>query len=860
LRNLADRELKPSFERIPGVANVEVFGGLEREVRVKVSPERLRSLLLTIDDIIHAVSRDNQNTPVGNITEGNFKYLIRSEGEFQKPEDLGNIIVKQIGQRPIYLSDVAIISDSYKDIESVARLNGKPAVNLQLKKESGANPVQISDNVKKLIPRLESRYKGRMKIAIAKDGSDFIRDSIQMVIDNATTGAILSIIVIFLFLWNVRSTIIIGTTIPMAVIITFAFMYLRPGMTLNLMTLGGLALGIGMMVDNAIVVLENIYRRMRFEGDDKRAEISVTGTEQVTLAIFASTLTTVAVFLPIGFVPGVVGEIFNNMSLAIVFSLIASYLTAVTVVPLMSSRMLRTKAEGREYIMDVFRGIYRAFLGFLLRSAWRRWAYFLLMVGLFVGSFRFFPPMEFFPKMDRGTLILKYEMPEGTSIETTDLFSLKVEEIVRRFPEVERFQCNTKMAEGNVTITLVPLEKRTKTTNQLVQLIRQEVARLPGYTDLTFAEPGMGPPDAGKPVQIEVSGDDFDVVASLCLDITERVKNVPGLKDINSGVKAGRPEVRVEFDREKLKDLGIDLAGAAGMLRSFIYGTIAGKYKERNEEFDVRVEAMERYKDQVGKLEHLDMALDDKVVVNLAQIARFRESRGFSKIERKNLKRQLKVTADIENRPLQAVILDIQKLLKDVPVPSGYEINFGGEEEERAEAFGNLNWALLASIILVYMIMAAQFESLAQAFIIMFTIPLSIIGVILALNIYGFAFSITAMIGIIMLAGIVVNNGIILIDYINQARAEGMEKIDAALESGAIRLRPVLMTVGTTVIGMFPLSLGIGAGSDFYQPLAITVIGGLIVSTFLTLTYVPVVYVMVDNLVEGLTRIVRRFI
>ncbi len=699
-----------------------------------------------------------------------------------------------------------------------------------------------------------------MKIAIAKDGSDFIRDSIQMVIDNASTGAVLSVIVIFLFLWNVRSTIIIGVTIPMAVIITFAFMYLRKGMTLNLMTLGGLALGIGMMVDNAIVVLENIYRRMRFEGDEKRAEISITGTEQVTLAIFASTLTTVAVFLPIGFVPGVVGEIFNNMSLAIVFSLIASYLTAITVVPLLSARILRTSVEGREYIMDVFRNLYRAFLGFLLRSAWRRWTWFLLMVGLFIGSFSFFPPMEFFPKMDRGTFILKFEMPEGTSIETTDAFAQRIEEIVRRYPEVERYQSNTKMAEGNVTITLVPREKRKNTTNQFVQMIRQEVARLPGYVDLTFSEPGLGPPDAGKPVQIEVTGDDFDVVASICLDITERVKSVRGLKDINSGVKSGRPEVRVEFDREKLRDLGIDLAGAAGMLRSFIYGTIAGKYKERNEEFDVRVEAMERYKDQVGKLEHLDMALDDKVVVNLAQIARFRESRGYSKIERKNLKRQLKVTADIENRPLQAVILDIQKLLKDVQVPSGYEINFGGEEEERAEAFGNLNWALLASIILVYMIMASQFESLSQAFIIMFTIPLSIIGVILALNVYGFAFSITAMIGIIMLAGIVVNNGIILIDYINQGRAEGMEKVDAAIESGAIRLRPVLMTTGTTIIGMFPLSLGIGAGSDFYQPLAITVIGGLTISTILTLTYVPVVYVMVDNLVEGFTRIAKRFI
>ncbi|HNW33566.1 MAG TPA: efflux RND transporter permease subunit [Candidatus Ozemobacteraceae bacterium] len=861
LRRIADKEIKPAFERIGGVANVEVFGGLEREIRVKVNPDRLKAFKLTINDVIGAVTRDNQNTPVGNITEGNFKYLVRSEGEVKTPRDLGGIVVRNIDGRPVYLSELARIEDGYKEIESVSRLNGKSAVTLALKKEAGANPVDISDAVKKVLPKLEEEYKKKITLSIGNDSSEFIRDSIQMVKDNSMTGAVLAVIVLFLFLKSIRSTIIIGVGIPLAVITTFAMMMLKKGMTLNLMTLGGLALGIGMIVDNSVVVLENIYRLLVERGESDRREIAIQGANEMYLAIMASTLTTVVVFVPIAFVPGVVGEIFSNMSATIVFSLLASLVVAVTVVPLMCAYGLKIGKTPREPLMDLIKRFYKALLSWILAKAWRRWAYFFLMFVVFWKSFAFMPPLEFFPKMDRGSFVLKFEAPEGTSIEKTDVIAMAMEEKLKPVPEIEKIITNLKLGEGDITVVLLPKEKRTKTTNDVIRDLRPAIAEIPGYRTVAFNEPKMGGPEGGKAVQIEVSGDDFTVIESICQQITEKIKGVPGLKDLDSGVKAGRPEIKVEFDRARLGDLKLELGTVAEMVRSYVYGTLAGQYKEDNEEYDIRVEAADNVKNRVDAFRRLEVNVNDSTNINLAQVAKVYEGRGYTRIERKNLKRLIKVQADIDNRPLQAVVQDITKCLKDVKLPAGYEVNFGGDEEERVEAFRNLSIALIASVLLVYMIMASQFESLAYPFIIMFTIPLSIIGVILFLRLYGFAFSITAMIGVIMLAGIAVNNGIILIDnIIERRRASDISREQAALESGVVRIRPILMTVLTTILGMLPLSFGIGAGADFYQPLAITVIGGFLISTILTLTYVPVVYVIVDGIVSSVTNVLRRFI
>lgn len=955
LRRIADREIKPAFQQISGVANVEVKGGLQREIRVKVSPERMLAFNLTIDDIITAVSKDNANTPLGNITEGSFKYLLRSEGQAKTPQQLGNIIVKEINTRPVYLSEIATIDDSFKEIESLSRINGQPSVTLEIKKSADANPVLISDAAQALIPRLIEKYRGRMTIVVGNDQTDFIRDTIQMVKDNALLGGLFAITVLFIFLQNYRSTIIIGMSIPIAILTTFGLLSLKEDISLNLMTLGGLALGIGMMIDNAIVVMENIYRFFTDNPDGDRKELAAKAAEEVLMPIIASTATTVAVFLPIGFVPAVVGEIFFNMSLAIVFSLLASLLVAVTFIPMLCSRFLvldglfietiivrmykalglwckknwgkasaalisliavpavalfaglsnpavlrileRTPLAGRAinplsdsllvtagillsvlllplllamfftvfnfltarilfpiidiFIMKILRGIYLKLLSTLLKRWYLRLAYAMLIAFVFGLSIKFMPPQTFFPPMDRGEVTIQFETPEGTSVEQTDSITSQIEKILLKVPEISKVITNSAVGKGTLAVKLTPKAERTRKTNDIVNEVREQIDIIPGIRTINFKEPQMGAPSRGKSIQIEVMGDDFDKIEEICLEIYERIKSVEGLKDLESGIKKGRPEFRLVFDREKIRDMGLSLVKIAEMVKSHIYGSLAGKYREQNDEFDIRVEASDISKDKIARLKELEVSLEKGKFVKLSQIAEFRPASGYSTVERKNMARRLIVQADPNNRAIGAITSEINEKIRDIKLPPGYIINFGGENEDMKKAFGYLALALLASVLLVYMIMASQFESIIYPFIIMFTIPLSLIGVVAGLQIMGFAFSVTAMIGIIMLAGIAVNNGIILIEYMLQRREHFNESsFDAAIQAGLLRFRPILMTVCTTLLGMLPLALGIGAGADFYQPLAISVSGGLLVSTLLTLTFVPTVFIMVENILE----------
>ncbi|MDD3147045.1 MAG: efflux RND transporter permease subunit [Candidatus Riflebacteria bacterium] len=966
LRRIADREIKPAFQQIGGVSNVEIKGGLEREIRVKIFPDRLLAYELTIDDVITAVSKDNQNTPLGNINEGSFKYLLRSEGQVKNPQQLGSIIIKEINRRPVYLSEISNIEDLYKEIESTSRINSQPSVTLEIKKSADANPVLISDAAQRLIPKLVEKYKGRLTITIGNDQTAFIRDTIQMVKDNALMGGLFAIIVLFTFLQNYRSTIIIGTSIPLAIITTFGLLSLKEDISLNLMTLGGLALGIGMMVDNAIVVMENIYRFYADNPSGDRKELAAKASEEVLMPVIASTATTVAVFLPIGFVPAVVGEIFFNMSLAIVFSLLASLVVAITFMPMLCSRFLvldgpfietiivrmyralfrwlqthplkslslilalfllpaigffrglnnqaiiqllqKTPLAGHEFspgidsllgsaillltltllplvvavffkifnfltarilfplvdiiIMKVLRTLYLKVLNSLLHHWYLRLGYCALILALFIFSLKMQPAMTFFPAMDRGEVSVEFETPEGTSVEKTDEITRQIEEIFLKIPEVSKVITNSAVGKGTLAIKLTPKKERTKTTNDIVRDARLQVETIAGIRTINYKEPGMGKPSRGKSIQVEVMGDDFTIMEGICMEIYERIKDVEGLKDLESGIKAGRPEFRLVFDREKIRDMGLSLVKIAEMARSHVYGTLAGKYRENNDEYDIRVEAADLSKDKIARIKDLEISLEKGKFVKLSQVAEFRPASGYSTIERKNNARRMIVQADPDKRAIGAITSDITDKIKDIKLPPGYSINFGGENEEMVEAFTYLGIALIASVLLVYMIMASQFESLLYPFLIMFTIPLSYIGVVGGLRVMGFDFSVTAMIGIIMLAGIAVNNGIILIEYILQRRRENSDNdIDAALEAGKLRFRPILMTTFTTLLGMSPLALGIGAGADFYQPLAISVSGGLLVSTLITLTFVPTIFIMAENTLrfvksffEGFTR------
>ncbi len=767
-------------------------------------------------------------------------------------------------------------------------------------------------------------------------------------------GGIFAIIVLFLFLQNYRSTVIIGTSIPLAIITTFGLLKFQEDITLNLMTLGGLALGIGMMVDNAIVVMENIYRFFTDNPGGDRKELAIKATEEVLMPVIASTATTVAVFLPIGFIPDMIGDIFFNMSLAIIYSLLASLVVAVTFVPMLCSRfmkmdglfleeivfrmymalaawlrkhpgrslaalaglfilpaigfykgmnspflikmLLKTPLAGHVFnpgtdsllasgllliavlvlpllvavaswvfnqfctrvlfrlvnlILGATVSFYVVALRFLLQHWFLRLGYCGFILALFLFSIKMQPAMTFFPAMDRGEVNITFETPEGTSVEKSDEITRQIEKILLTVPEIKTVITSSSVGRGSLAVKLKPDSERQRSTNDVIREVRDQVNTIPGIRTINYKEPGMGKPSHGKSIQIEVMGDDFAVIEGLCQQIHDRIKDLEGIKDLESGVKSGRPEVRLVFDREKIRDMGLSLVKISEMARSYVYGSLAGKYREKNDEFDIRVEAADLAKDKIARLKDLEISLEDGKFVKLSQIAEFKPATGYSTIERKNNARRLIVQADPDRRAIGAITADINERIKDIQVPAGYTINFGGENEDMLKAFMYLAIALIASVLLVYMIMAAQFESLLYPFLIMFTIPLSYIGVVGGLRAMGFDFSVTAMIGIIMLAGIAVNNGIILIEYILQRRRENNETdIDAAVAAGKLRFRPIIMTVFTTLLGMIPLALGLGAGSDFYQPLAIVVSAGLFISTLLTLTFVPTIFVMAENIIR----------
>ncbi|MDD3000908.1 MAG: efflux RND transporter permease subunit [Candidatus Riflebacteria bacterium] len=963
LRRIADREIKPAFQQISGVASVDISGGREREIRVKVFPEKLLALNLTIDDIAAAIAKDNANTSLGNMTEGAFRYLLRSDGRMTNPQHLGNIIVKEVNSRPIYISELAVIEDSYKDISTVSRINGSPSVTMAIKKVTEANPVNISDAAMKLIPELEKKYQGKLKIVVGKDQTTFIRDTIQMVKDNSIMGGLFAVIILFIFLQNYRSTLIVGISIPIAILATFGLLMLKKDISLNLMTLGGLALGIGMIVDNAIVVMENIYRFYSENKGGDRRELAIKATEEVFMPVIASTATTVVAFLPIGLIPEMVGEIFFNMSLSIIFSLSASLVVAVTFLPMLCSKFLSLEGVNLETIVfrmyksllnwakaniikciasvifivivptagfffgiqnaaikdfmtklswvslsgnpgkesllfglgilaivlllpvivafisfifnllafkilfPIFNGILEAIRKVYLKALrvlvtkWQaRLAYLLLIVSLFALSVKNQPPFSFFPAMDRGELVVEFETPAGTSVDNTDIITKQIEQLFLGVPEVDKVITKSEVGKGSLDIKMVPTLQRIRTTDEVVREIRKSVEIIPGIKTLNFKEPRMGRPNSGKSIQIEVLGDDFAILETICLQIYERIKGVEGLIDLESGVENGRPEFRLIFDREKIRDMGLNLVTIADRARTYIYGTIAGKYRESNDEYDIRVEAVDISKDKIARIKDLEIALPDGKFVKLSQIAKFEAANGYTTIERKNVARCLIVQGEPDKRSIGAITSDIQERIKDIEIPPGYRINFGGENEDMARSFKYLAVALVASLLLVYMIMASQFESLLYPFLIMFTIPLSYIGVIAGFNYMGFSFTVTAMIGIIMLAGIAVNNGIVLIEFILQRRATLDESnAEAAIAAGNLRFRPILMTTSTTLLGMLPLAFGIGAGADFYQPLAISVSGGLVVSTLLTLTFVPSIFVTAENVISFISKFFGQF-
>lgn len=873
LKNLIEDEVARRLERIEGVASAQVFSMDEREILVDLDPASLEAYKLSVDQIIAALRMENLNLPGGRVVERRTEFLVRTMGEFQTLEDIREVIVGLTSTgAPIYLRDVAEVKDTLKDFRYRARIQGQKGVFLFISKRSGANTVLTTKAVKKELAKIRENLPPDIEFFVAMDQADMIQKVINRTANNALVGGILAMIFILVFLRNWRPTITIFLAIPLSIITTFIAFYLA-GYTINLMTLGGLALGIGMLVDNAVVVIENIFRHLE-EGVD-RENAAKNGASEVGMAITASTLTTIAVFFPMVFARGITGQLTRGLALAIAFSLVSSLFVALTVVPMVASLLFkanRNKLVNGSPEKQKSKRIHRMrefYQGLLLRSLRRRRWVLAGVFGLFIISLAIIPFMgaEFMPPMDRSMIVLSVKLPVGSTIDETDRVVHMVEELLAQEPDVEIVTAQagsqaedypteaagefnpTGPHEAIIWAGLVDKKDRQLSDLELSEKIRAKLPPLEGvkFEMIDIGQMFMG--GAQNPVEIKIFGQEIPVLKEIAETIVSRIKNVEGLRDLKHSLSEAKPEYHLRINRDEASRLGIKVSQIAQTIQAAALGRVATRYRSGNEEYDIRVRFKEDYRNDLEDILKIPILTPTGQTIPVGQMARVERGEGPIQITRENQAREVMVTANIAGRDLGSVIRDIKTRLKDLEtsLPQGYFLEYGGQYEEMQDAFVIMAGAFLLAILLVYMIMASQFESFLHPFVIMFTVPLSLIGVILALLIAGKPVNLPVLIGFVMLAGIAVNNGIVMVDYINQLKRRGVEPREAILQGCAVRLRPVLITALTTILGMLPMALSTSEGASLRATMAITVMGGLAATTLLTLFVIPAIYSLVTR-------------
>jgi HAE1 family hydrophobic/amphiphilic exporter-1 len=871
LKELIEDEVAPRLERIDGVASAQVFSMDTREILVAVDKAALESFNISFDQILMALSMENLNLPAGRVTERHSEYLLRTIGEFRSLDDVRNTIIgsTQTGQ-PIYLTDIAAVRDTLKDTRLISRTQGEKAVFYFISKRSGANTVTTAQAVNRELDRILPTLPPDVTFHPFMDQADMIQSVVRRTGNNALVGGILAIFFIFIFLRNWRPTLTIALAIPLSIITTFIAFYLA-GYTINLLTLGGLALGIGMLVDNAIVVIESIFRHM--EEGENREEAAKRGASEVGMAITASTLTTIAVFFPMVFAQGITGRLTRGLALAIAFSLLASLFVALTVVPMVASVLFKAnnrqdeeRKNKRKIQFEKARNFYRNLLHKALK---RRGLVLGGTFGLLVLSLAIVPFLgtEFMPAMDREMIMLQVKMPVGTSLEETNRVVTMVERLMAQEPEVLNVSVQvgsqaeenpadmaggmstTGSHEGLLWVGLTPLRERDLSDIEVMEKIR---SKLPKLKDVKFESLDIGQAMMGgatAPVEIKIFGKDISILKEIGDNVVERIRGVEGLRDVTHSLAEGKPEYHITIEREKASRMGLKVSQVGNAIQTATLGKVATRFREGNEEIDIRVRFEEKFRDRLEDIRNIPIMTPLNTTVSLGEVAVITRGEGPIRINRENQARVITVTGNIVGRDLGSVVRDIRGRIADIErgLPSGYFTEFGGQFEQMQEAFVIMAAAFALATLLVYMIMASQFESFRHPFVIMFTIPLSIIGVIVALLISGRPVSLPVLIGFIILGGIAVNNGIVMVDYINQLKQRGVDKKEAILQACVVRLRPVLITAFTTILGMMPMALSVSEGAEMRAPMAITVVGGLTATTFLTLFIIPIVYSFFDR-------------
>ncbi|ACL69263.1 efflux RND transporter permease subunit [Halothermothrix orenii] len=851
LKKYIDDNIAPRLERLQGVASVELIGGKERIILVSLDRDKMKNYNVAFTSVVNSLLMENINLSGGSVRRGNRELLVRTTGKFKSLDDIKNILIPT-SSGSVPLKDIATVKDTFKKVDSKARMNKEPGVVLLIQKQTDANTVKVSSRIKKELASLKEETNGSLTIIPIMDQADYIERSIGNVGLNAIIGGILAVLILFYFLRNFSSTLIIATAIPVSVITTFLLIYFG-GLTLNMMTLGGLALGIGMLVDNAIVVLENIFRY--HQAGLGKVKAASRGSTEVGMAITASTLTTIIVFLPIVYVEGIASQLFKELALTVTFSLLASLAVALTLIPMLSSKIIASannKEVSRfEKFLEKTRDKYRDMLRWCLGNKKK---VVLGLVIVFVASLTLIPLIgaEFIPEMDQGQFTITAELPLGTSLDITDKVSARIEEEVLKIPEVKTILASIGTSGQMITspspettsiyVQLKDLSRRERSTSEVMEELREKLV-YPGVDikieALDYMAAGMG----NKPISIMVKGDDLNQLERLVKQIKEQMKTVPGVREIEDSITRGRPELHINVDRVLAARYGLRVSQVATAVKTAVDGRTVTRYEVGGEEFDIRVKLKDDELTTPEELEDLLITSSAGFKVPLKDIASLDIEKGPVEILRDDQVRYASITASLFGVDLGTTMERIQKKISNnVRLPDGYEIEYGGQFKEMMSSFDSLAFAFILAVVLVYMVLAAQFESFLYPLVIMFTVPMSIIGVVLGLFITRNHISVPAIIGVIMLAGIVVNNAIVLVDYINTLRKRGHSLKEAILEAGPVRLRPVLMTASTTILGLLPLALGIGEGTEVQEPMAVVVIGGLAVSTILTLFIVPVLY------------------
>lgn len=851
VNKIVEDTIAPRLERIEGVASVSVSGGQEQQVIITVDPHKLNAYGLTAGSISQIVAGENANHPGGYITQGSQEILVRTLGQYESIDALANTQITLPTGGTVRLGDIVDISIGLSDVDSIVTLNGEKVISLQIQKESDGNTVDVDTDVRKALAQLEQELYDDIEMTIAYSSADMINYSVNNVITNLWQAVVIAMLVVFIFLGNFRSTIIIGVSIPLSIISTFVLLYFG-NYTLNLVTLAALALSVGMVVDNSTVVLENIYRH-RSMGKNKY-QAAVEGTQEVVSAVVASTLTTVAVYLPFVFVGGMTEQIVIPFALTICFALIASLVVSITVVPMMSSKLLvlhqyneEHKPKGVAKFQVWFDGKFNQFIdwyqGVLVAALNHKKRTILIISVALIASCMLVPFLgaELFPSQDSGQISVSVTLPSNTVIEETQQVADYVEDIITRTPEVDLVLNSVSGSSASLTVVLVPLDERERSSEEVAHALQQQVNHIPGAT-VTVNATDMISMSSGGAISIQIQGNNADDLEQLASSIEAAMRNVDGVVNIDNSVTDTDEELNIIIDRDKAAYYNISASNVYQTVSLALNSATISKYRGGEEELDIVLKYPNDMTQSLDNLRNLMIPSNTGGQVPLSEVASVEHGFGQKTINRQNQSRIETVSCDVYGRDLNSVNQEIMALVNQLPVPAGCTINSGGDVESMMEVFKDLFLAIAMALLLVYMVMACQFESLWQPLLIMASVPVMLIGVFVGLFLTGQRISMMSLLGILMLEGIVVNNAIVLVDYIQQLRAKGLCKREAVIEAGKTRMRPILVTTLTTVLAMIPMLVSQAEGAEMFRPMAATVIFGLTCSTIISLLIIPVLY------------------